>query len=123
VRYGKIKVENKKQKKYQISISDKNLYEEVINSQNVVLAIENRELEKIEDLLGYFDPVGMKVIWNDIEVATIKGYFSNGAHDVYELQLENGKEILIPDVEAFVIETNIKKRYIKVVDLDQFIYD
>jgi 16S rRNA processing protein RimM len=38
----------------------------------------------------------------------------NGAQDLYEVELESKKKILIPVVDAFVLEIDMVKRRIKV---------
>ena len=122
VRYGKIDIlkvigENKAL----VNLQDSDLKDELSKEKSVNIALDEDEINSIDDENMYFDPVGMKVLWNEQEVATIKDFFFNGAHDVYEIEMNDKSLILIPDVEAFVIETNTDERFIKVVDLDQFI--
>jgi len=118
VRYGKIDISANKT----VNICDDELFQELHGEEEVIIGIDNEELKKIESENEYFDPVGMKVIYDGAEVATIDNFFFNGAHDVYELLMNDGKIVLIPDVENFVVETNVEKRFIRVVDLDQFFF-
>ena len=141
VRYGKIditKIVNNNTAV--INIKDDDLLEELIGVESVRLALDEEDINLIDDASIYYDPIGMKVIWKDEEVGVIKDFFYNGAHYVYEIeelsvdsfQLSVDSEhvtapssklqsILIPDVDAFVVETNVEERFIRVVELDQFI--
>ena len=145
VRYGKIdilKVVN--DNTAVITINDEDLHEELKGVDAVKIALDEDDINQIDDESIYYDPVGMKVIWDGKEVGVIKDFFFNGAHYVYELDVaryvptkmdldvasriptkldvaNKPISVLIPDVDAFVIETNIEERYIRVVDLDQFI--
>jgi len=110
-----------KNKDIEVSFDDEDTLEEILDTGKVQICLDDDEMSLLEDDDTYFDPVGMDVIWGEQSVATIKGFFFNGAHDVYEILLADGKEVLIPDVDEWVIETNIPQRYIKVRDLDQFI--
>ena len=135
VRYGKIDIVKMIDKdKATIKIDDDDLLEELLAEESVNVCIDEDEINSLDEDNEYFDPIGMKVIWNEQDVGVIKYFFYNGAHDVYEIELHSDKNaiqeakskqklVLIPDVEAFVKETNIEKGFIKVVDLDQFIYD
>jgi ribosomal 30S subunit maturation factor RimM len=127
VRYGKIdvlKIVN--DNTAVINIKDEDLREELLDIDSVKIALDEDDINLIDDDSIYYDPIGMKVIWNDKEVAVIKDFFYNGAHYVYEIVLLTidsftGRVVLIPDVDAFVVETNVEERFIRVVDLDQFI--
>ena len=118
VRYGKIDISQNLTAK----IFDDDVLQELQSEESVTVGLDQEELEKLDSNSEYFDPTGMKVLWNDTEVATIDNFFHNGAHDVYELQMNDGRVVLIPDVEAFVVETNISERFIRVVDLDRFFF-
>ena len=128
VRYGKIdilKVVN--ENTAVITINDEDLLEELSNIDSVKIALDEDDINQIDDESIYYDPIGMKVIWDGKEVAVIKDFFYNGAHYVYEIEMfsqdvaNKPLSVLIPDVDAFVTETNIEERYIRVVGLDQFI--
>jgi ribosomal 30S subunit maturation factor RimM len=122
VRYGTIDIiKVLTDNKAVVKIADPDLSDELSSEESVNLCLDEEEIYELDEENTYFDPVGMKVIWNEQEVAHIKDFFYNGAHDVYELEMTDGRLVLIPDVEAFVIETNIEQRFIRVVNLDQFL--
>lgn len=118
VRYGKIDISED----MTAMIFDDDVLQELQCEESITVGLDQEGLEQIDHDSEYFDPIGMKVLWGDVQVATIDNYFYNGAHDVYELQMNDGRVVLIPDVETFVVETNIQERFIRVVDLDQFFF-
>jgi ribosomal 30S subunit maturation factor RimM len=125
VRYTKIDIEiseagQKKAKHWVVCIEDEDIMEELITQKSVTVCLDDELLNMIDEQSEYFDPIGMSVIWDSEEVATIVGFFFNGAHDVYEIKMMDSRVVLIPDVSDFVTETNVTDRYIKVVKLDQF---
>ena len=122
VRYGKIDILKRiAENKAIIRIQDDDLHHEVSKERLVNLALDEMEMNSIDEDNIYYDPIGMKVIWNDEAVAVIKDFFFNGAHYVYEIEMKDSKLVMIPDVESFVKETNTEKNFIRVVDLDQFL--
>ena len=104
-----------------VTFDDEDLLQELISEDTLQVCLDEEELNSLDTENLYYDPEGMSVIWNDQNVGTIKDFFYNGAHYVYEITMDDGKLVLIPDVEAFVTETDIEKRFIRVVELDQFI--
>lgn len=118
VRYAKIDILSLGR----IRIHDEDLIEEIGSEDYVQICLDDQALSLIDDEYEYFDPVGMNVICNDEIVGSIIDYFFNGAHDVYEIKLHDDSVILIPDVESFVMETNVPSRFIKAKDLDQFMF-
>ena len=122
VRYGKIEISKViAADRFEINIPDLDLLDEISKEKSVQIALDEEEIIKIDENSQYFNPIGMKVVWNNDVVGTIIDHFYNGAHDVYEIELQDKKTILIPDVEDFVIETNTDEHFIRVVNLDQFI--
>jgi len=123
VRYGKIDILDVfSGNKAIVSIQDEDLHEELLKEKSVNIALDEEEINHIDDDTIYFDPVGMKVFWTEKEIGVIKDFFYNGAHYVYEIELTDNKTILVPDVDAFVEETNIEERFIKLIEFEQFIY-
>jgi ribosomal 30S subunit maturation factor RimM len=104
-----------------VTINDTDVLKEVSNHESVRVCLDESEINDLDDDSIYYDPVSMRVIYEGEDVGEICHFFFNGAHYVYELKMNDGKEVLIPDVERYVIETDTEERFIKVVDLDQFL--
>lgn len=121
VRYGKIDIiKILSDNKAVVSIKDTDILDELSLEDKIDISLDEDEINSLDDSNCYYDPVGMKVIWNTQVVAIIKDFFFNGAHYVYEIEMTDKQLFMIPDVEAFVVETNTQERFIRVVNLDQF---
>lgn len=55
-------------------------------------------------------------------VGTVKGFMDNGAQDLLVVESPEGKEIMIPFVDAFVVETDKQARLLK-MDLPEGLVD
>lgn len=67
-----------------------------------------------------FHPVGMRVFEGERPVGKVVDYFHNNAHGVLVLEDENGHEIMIPDVDAWVIEKDPEKNVIRIRDMAEW---
>jgi len=121
VRYGTIEQQKLVSKKKTIVyFSDPDLREEINSEQRINIYLDEDGLNTLDEKNIKPNPIGMTVYWNENDVGIIRDFFYNGAHYVYEIAMTDNKNVLIPDVVDFVVETNITKNYIKVVNLDQF---
>lgn len=61
------------------------------------------------------DLIGLLVIDEDgRQIGTLKDVMETGANDVYIVQMEDEKEVLIPAIKQCILEVNIKEGFIKV---------
>lgn len=61
------------------------------------------------------DLMGLSVIDEDgKQIGILKDVMETGANDVYIVQLEDDKEVLIPAIKQCILEVNIKEGFIKV---------
>jgi len=121
VRYSKVMSKLcAKQNTCMLRVDDEDLLDELLTGEAVDICLDEDGVNAIDEENGFYDPEGMKVIWDGKEVGLIKHFFHNGAHYVYEIEMADKQVVLIPDVETFVIETNVSERFIRVVELNQF---
>mgnify|MGYP000629382380 CR=1 FL=1 len=102
-----------------------------INDRNEAEALKERDLyiteedlrELPEDTFYVKDLIGCRVIneENGDEIGRIKDVLQNSAQDIYQIELKNGKEALIPVVGEFVREVNIEEKYVKIHLIPGFI--
>lgn len=65
------------------------------------------------------DLMGLKVIdEEDKEIGILKDVMETGANDVYEITMNDGRELLLPAIKQCVLEVNVEEGYIKVHILD-----
>ena len=82
---------------------------ETLRNQILYLNREDVELEEgtyfIQDLIG-------------LAYGTLKDVLQTGANDVYVVQAEGGKELLIPAIPDVIVETNIEEHCMKIRPLE-----
>ena len=77
----------------------KNLY---VTRENAV------KLKKNEYFIA--DLVGMDVFIEDGErLGSLRNVIQTGANDVYEVAMENGKDVLIPAIRQCIIDVNVEE--------------
>lgn len=65
--------------------------------------VDGKELIKLpEDYYFIHDLIGSKVLRNNVEIGKIRNVVSFPANDVYVIENEQGKEILVPAVHDYV---------------------
>lgn len=91
---------------------------ETLRNQMLYLHREDVELE--EDTYFVQDLIGLDVLDADSNVSygTLKDVLQTGANDVYVVQSESGKEVLIPAIPDVVVETNLEYGCMKIRPLE-----
>ena len=65
------------------------------------------------------DLMGLTVIdEEDKEIGVLKNVMETGANDVYEITMNDGRELLLPAIKQCVLEVNVEEGFIKVHILD-----
>ncbi|MCD4651887.1 MAG: hypothetical protein K8S56_08905 [Candidatus Cloacimonetes bacterium] len=108
----------KLQKKWKLAFSETGIMEEFLTGiryADVALSPDDYSELRLDT---EYNPIGLRVVYKDKEVGEITGYFDNNAHLVLEIELDDGSELLIPDVEPFV--TSKDKTHCYVTCLDEF---
>ena len=71
------------------------------------------ELE--EDEYFIMDLIGVPVYNEDMQkIGCMKDVMTTGANDVYVIEKEDGRELLLPAIKECILEVNIQEHYIKV---------
>lgn len=100
---------------------------EGVDDRNGAEALKGKDLYITEEMLRtlpedtYYikDLIGIKVIDSDGEyLGILSDVYKNSAQDLYEIELENKKKILLPAVEEFVLDINMEERVMKVRLID-----
>lgn len=95
---------------------------EGINDRNAAEAAKGRDIFITEDDLPeleegeYYvrDLIGMTVEEDDNVLGKVTDVLQNTAQDVFEVERNNGKQLLIPRVDEFVLDIDLDTRKIKV---------
>ena len=74
---------------------------------------EGQDLE--EDEYYSADLIGMKVYTEDESyLGVLKDVLATGANDVYEVKMENGKDVLIPAIRQCILDVDVENGVMKV---------
>ena len=72
-----------------------------------------------EDEYFIADLIGIKVLdESDEEIGTVKDVIQTGANDVYQIDMKDGRELLLPAIKECVLNVNIKEGYVNIHILD-----
>ena len=93
-------------------IDDMNVAEDLSGLQIYVPSIEFKELQKNE--YYYHDLEGLTVYTESGELIGKVDHVMKGGNDILVIKNEDGKEIMIPFVDKFVPEVNLKEKTITV---------
>ncbi|MBN7772096.1 ribosome maturation factor RimM [Clostridium aminobutyricum] len=97
--------------------NDRNTAESLKGKTVYISEDQLRELP--EDTYYIRDLIGLPVKdEKDIFFGTLKDVLQNSAQDLYEIELEQEKTILLPAVSEFVLDINLEEKYIKVKLID-----
>lgn len=82
--------------------------------------IEQEDIRVLpEDTYYIFDLIGLSVIdENGSVIGTLSDVIQNSAQDLYEVERENKRKFLIPAVEEFILDINMKNKTMTVKLID-----
>lgn len=84
--------------------------------RNADLLVSRKNAVKCEkDEYFIADLIGLEVLCDDgRKIGVLKEVLPTGANDVYEVEREDGTDLLIPAIKECILEVNIKKGFVKV---------
>ncbi len=103
-----------------IKLKGYNDINEVEALKGAELYIPREEGAELEDGEYYIaDIIGMEVITDDgVRLGTVKDVMETGANDVYVVEREGGKELLLPAIKQCILDTNIDENVMTVHLMD-----
>lgn len=63
----------------------------------------------------YFELIGSKVVYNNVEIGTLIEIVETKANNIYVVKELNGNEILIPKTKSFIKKFNKDKKILEVI--------
>ena len=93
---------------------------EVEQYKNAELWIDRKDAMPLEEGEYYIaDLIGLTVMTDEVEkLGVMKDVLQTGANDVYEVEMENGKTVLLPYIEECVKKVDLEKGEILVHVMD-----
>lgn len=120
VRYVTVKNAKIIKGKHYIKLVEPEIMLEIEKQTNLQAAIDQEiftELTSDE----YYDPIGMKVMNNNMLFGEIIDWFSNNAQDVFVVKDNSDNELLIPDVDVYVQDIDYENRIIYTKNIEQLL--
>ena len=93
-------------------IDDRNAAEAAKGTELFITEADLPELDEGEFYVR--DLIGMTVIEDETVLGKVTNVLQNTAQDVFEIERENGKHLLLPRVDEFVLDIDLDTREIKV---------
>lgn len=87
--------------------------------QNSLYVTRRNAVRLSRDEYFIADLTGMKVIDEDEKpVGTLKDVMETGANDVYVIEMEDGRELLLPAIKQCVLKVNVEEGWMQIHILD-----
>ena len=99
-----------------IRIDDEDIAAEAVYDGNVQVMLSQEDIDQFQEENDIIELVGIPVIFQDEVLGKITEVFFNGAHDVISFENNQGKEIMIPLVDAYVIEIEVNSISLKNIE-------
>ena len=94
---------------------DRNAVEKL--RQNSLFVTRDKAVRLQKDEYFIADLIGLSVLDHDADdqkIGTIEDVLATGANDVYDIRLEDGRELLLPAIKQCVLEVNVEEGFVKV---------
>jgi len=124
--YRKFFVEEIKEKNGQFLIKFKNFvsYEDVLFLFKKDILIPSEKAHKLSsDEYYVHDLIGLKVLQNNLFFGKVIDVLQLPANDVLVVKKENGKEVMLPFVNDYVLDVDLKNKIISISDKEDFSFD
>lgn len=101
VRYVTIE-EIETRKGFNIKIDDMEVAREAAEDGSVLVMLQKEETDKLQEKNDKNDLLGKKVIFKGKRIGLIIDIFNNSFYDVLVIEMNNGKELMIPMVDFYI---------------------
>ncbi len=87
-----------------IKIKEIDVLEEMTNPDEVKVCMAPDDVDAITDEDDEDTPLGKDAVFNETVIGKVTDWFDNTAHDVLVIVLKNESEIMVPDVDYYVVD-------------------
>ncbi|MFC1887909.1 ribosome maturation factor RimM [Candidatus Cloacimonadota bacterium] len=99
-----------------IKVQDQDLIADIIESDGVKIAISKENLDELRIEIGLIPSRNMNIVFQDEVIGNLVEIFDNRAHEILVVKLINGKEVMIPYVDHFVIDSDDNRVIVKNIE-------
>ena len=116
VRYLTIEQVLHNKNKILLKFLEDEVFDEIAESTGVKLMLDPETASKYD--YDYYNYNGMKVVFEDQTIGEVVDSFYNSQYMIFSVVDGENKEILIPNVEAYILNIDFEKRVIYVHSID-----
>lgn len=99
-----------------LKIDAEDILADAAQDGNVTVMLPQEDIDQMTNELSGEDLSGMKVFFQDRLMGIVVESFFNGAQEVITIESKDGKEIMVPLVDAYVVEINEEKIVLKNIE-------
>jgi ribosomal 30S subunit maturation factor RimM len=111
-----VDVEFSVENQLKLKILDQDLISDIVDSRGAKIALSQEDVDELRIEQGLIPVSKLDIIFEENKIGTLTEIFDNNAHEILVVQLLNGKEIMIPYVERFVIGTTEDRIIVKNIE-------
>ncbi len=89
-------------KGFSIKIDDMEVAKEAAKDGSVLVMLQKEETDKLQEKNNKNDLLGKKVIFKGNKIGMIIDIFNNSVYNVLVIEMNNGKELMIPMVDFYI---------------------
>ena len=109
------------EKRLKLRFLETEVTEEAAQSGGVRVTLPKSDLVKFHRDADFINPVGMKVVFNKKELGNVIDFFNNSVQDILIVMTTENKEIMIPDVDYYVINKDKSNKMINVRNIRELL--
>ncbi|HHE38612.1 MAG TPA: hypothetical protein ENL20_08580 [Candidatus Cloacimonetes bacterium] len=109
------------EKRLKLRFLEADVTEEAADASGVRVALPKSDLVKFNREADFVDPVGMKIISDKKELGNVIDFFNNSVHDILIVKTTENKEIMIPDVDYYVVNKDKSNKTINVKNIRELL--
>ena len=99
-----------------LKIDAEDILADAAQDGNVTVMLPQEDIDQMTNELSGEDLSGMKVFFQDRLMGIVVESFFNGAQEVITIESKDGKEIMVPLVDAYVVEIDEEKIVLKNIE-------
>ncbi|MDO9578025.1 MAG: hypothetical protein Q7J16_09080 [Candidatus Cloacimonadales bacterium] len=99
-----------------LKIDAEDILADAAQDGNVTVMLPQEDIDQMTNELSGEDLSGMKVFFQDRLLGIVVESFFNGAQEVITIESKDGKEIMVPLVDAYVVEIDEEKIVLKNIE-------
>ncbi|MFO7660054.1 MAG: hypothetical protein R6V77_04000 [Candidatus Cloacimonadaceae bacterium] len=108
-------------KRTYLSFKEDGIAEEMTRHANVVVALAKEDLTDTDDESEVSSLFGYKVSFDGVEIGHLSGAMVSSMQSVFVIELLDGRELMVPNVEMYVVHINRRQKTVILQNIEQLL--